>query len=419
MSGAGGAFTRRGAIALAAIAAASLAATAFLGVYGDVLGEPPSFGPDSYSRSALGHRAYAELLRRLGREVIVSRYRTDAKAADGAVVVLLEPALSADDEDDDARRDALSDIDGAATRLLVVLPKRSGFPDPLRPRWVAQAELVPLATPQAVLDALELDGAVTRPDRKPGAWRGDLPAPDLEAPQLVRSSDLEPLLETDEGILVGRWRGGDDEGWTTIVVADPDLLATHGLGDGDNAAIAVGALEALGDGPVVIDETLHGHALQPSLSRELLRFPLALATLHAALAGALLAWIALVRFGRPRAPEPPLAAGKATLVEHTAQLLRAGGHLAHAAQAYLRAAKDEVVARLRPPGETTPADAWLHAHAAARGKARALRLAEERVSRLDPDHRGAEEEVVRAALAIHRWREEMTDGAAPDPRPDR
>jgi hypothetical protein len=243
----------------------------------------------------------------------------------------------------------------------------------------------------------------------------------VDRPQLVVSDALAPLVATEEGMLAGEV--GDDE-WRTIVLADPDVLATHGLGRGENAALVVRLLERLGpaDLPVVVDETLHGLDQQPSLARELLRFPLVLATVSALLAGALLAWAALVRFGRPRPPEPALASGKLFLVESTAGLLRHGGGAAHAAEAYLRAAKDEVVHRTRPPGETAPADAWVARLAAARGADAALRAVEERVARLGRRRKGGEEEAVRAAQEIHRWREELTDGADgadPHPRADR
>jgi len=199
------------------------------------------------------------------------------------------------------------------------------------------------------------------------------------------------------------------------------VLATHGLGRGDNAVLIVRLLERLGAGPlpVVVDETLHGLDEQPSLTRALLRFPLVLATASALLAGLLLAWAAAVRFGRPRPPDPVLSPGKLFLVESTAALLRHGGHGADAAAAYLRAAKDEVVRRLRPPGDATPGDAWLASAAAARGADAALRDLEDRVRRLAGRRIGAEEESVRAAQAIHRWREELTDGARADPRRDR
>lgn len=408
----GGAFGRGGAGVLAAVALASLATSAFLGVYGDVLSEPQTAAADAWSPSALGHRAYLDLLRGLGRPVIVSRHATEEKAADGAVVALLEPEL--EEDDDGPRRAQLGAIDEASTRLLVALPKRRGAPHALRRRWVGPTVHRPPADAARVLDALGIDAEVVRPAGPLTGWRGELPAPTLAEPQLLRSEALHPLLACDQGILVGAIEG---DGYTTLVLADPDVLATHGLGAGLNAAVAVGLVDRLGPPgePLVVDETLHGHALRPSLARELLRFPLALATAHAALVAALLAWIALVRFGRPTPPAPALAMGKGPLVDHTAELLRHGGHVSDAAAAYLRAARDEVVARLRPPGDTEDPRAWLARHAAARGKARALRLLEERVARLDDDRRGAAQEALRAAAAIHRWREEMTDGAPADP----
>ncbi|HEX9051360.1 MAG TPA: DUF4350 domain-containing protein, partial [Anaeromyxobacter sp.] len=347
----GGAFTRRGAGILAAVAAASLAAAGFLGAFGDALYDPPSFSPDSFSRSAVGHHAAVALLRDLGFRVVVSRHRPEDRAREGAIVALLEPRIGPEDDADKAR---LERIDGAARWLLVVLPKRMAFPDPARPRFVGSADLLPVADAQRVVDALEIDAKVVRPAKTISGWRGVLPAPALDAPQLVVSSELTPLLATDDGVLVGEVvaQEGAHPGWRTVVVADPDLVETHGLGRGSNAAVLVRALERLGAGSraIVVDETLHGLEEQPSLARALVRFPLVLATVSALLAAALLAWAAVVRFGRPRPPDPLLAPGKLFLVESTAALLRHGGRAPDAAAAYLRAARDEVLQRLRPPG---------------------------------------------------------------------
>jgi hypothetical protein len=411
---AGGAFGRRRAGWLAAVAAVSLGAAALLGVYGDALYDPPSFAPDAFSRSAVGHRAVVELLRGLGWQVLLSRHRT-ADKADEAVVALLEPRVGPAGE---TRQGLLQGVNESAPQLLVVLPKRNAFPDPVRPRFAGATQLLPLPDVQAVLDGLEIAGAVVRPARSVSTWQGALPAPTLDQPQLVTSADLVPLLSTDEGMLAGELVQG---GARTIVLADPDVLETHGLAKGENAALVVALLERLGAGelPVVVDETLHGFDQQPSLARELLRFPLVLATLSALFAAALLAWAAFVSFGRPVRPEPALAPGKLFLVESTAGLLRHGGHFGDAAAAYLRAAKDEVIHRLRPPGEPGEPYAWLARVADARGRAGALRALEERVRRLGARRAGGEEEAVRAAQAIHRWREEMTDGAHGDPRRDR
>jgi len=415
-----GAFTRRSAAWLAAAAGLSLAAAGVLGVFGDELSEPPSFGADTWSRSALGHRALLDLLRRLGHTVLISRNRTAAKAADGALVALLEPELG---EEDGPMEALLDDIDESSRRLLVVLPKRTGRPDPLRPRWLASTELVPLATASRILDILDLEAEVVRPEGSIVDWSGPLPAPTVDRPQLMRSSQLRPLVASGEGMLAGEViMEVEDRRWHCVILADPDVIETHGLGRGGNAALALALLDRLGagDGPIVVDETLHGHALQPSIARELLRFPLVLATLQALAAGLLLAWAALVRFGRPQHPAPALAPGKAFLVDSTAELLRAGGDVAHAAAAYLRAAREEVLARLRPSGEAGgSSDAWLARVEAARGREGELRRLERRVKAIEGRRRGAEAEAVRAAREIHRWREELTDGAAGDPRPGR
>ncbi len=405
-------FSRRGLPVLIGVAALSLLATFTLGVFGELLAEPVSFGADSFSRSALGHRAFAELVKAQGRTVLVSRHRTPDRAREGALTALLEPAVGG--EDDGRSRAVLRDLRDAAPRLLVVLPKRSGLPDPLRARWVGAVRWAGIDAANRVLDALSLQATAVRPPATVGAWQGPLPAPEVADPQLIRSDQLRPLLSCPEGMLVGEL---SDQERRLVVVADPDLLETHGLGRGRNAELALAVLERFGGPPVlVVDETLHGYEIQPSITRELLRFPLVLATLQALATLGLLAWAAAVRFGRPVAPAALLRPGKVFLVEHTADLLRAGGHAGEAARAYLRAAREEVLARVPPPGGAEAPAAWLARLEASRGQAGMLRRLEERVARIEDRGRGAAVEAVRAAQQISRWREELTDGAAGDPR---
>ncbi|HYD39843.1 MAG TPA: DUF4350 domain-containing protein [Anaeromyxobacter sp.] len=410
-------FTRRGAIVVASMVAVSMAATMFLSVYGDALFTPTSAAADAWSRSALGHHAFLELVRRRGRVVVVSRARTAEKATTGAPTALLEPRLG---EEDPRAEGRLDEIGSSAGRLLVVLPKREGIPDFERRGWIAHERLLPPEDVDRVLEALELEATVFRPARRAeaGAWKGSLPAPALRDPQLVRSEALTPLLATEEGILVGALETEDRR---LVLVADPDLLETHGLGRGENAAIALAALDRLGgEATLIVDETLHGWELEPSIVQELLRFPLALATLQAAVTLALLAWAALVRFGRPVPPAPLLRAGKEFLVQNVADMLRAGGHAKEAARAYLRAAREEVLARIPPPGGAETPEAWLLRLEAARGRAGELASLTRQVEAIGERRRGAgrgaEVEAVRAARRIQRWREELTHGAAGDPR---
>jgi hypothetical protein len=456
----GGAFRGRTAAVLAGVVALSLGATMLLSVFGPELSEPPSYGADGFSRSALGHRAFLEVLRRAGRNVILSRSRTAEKAKGGAVTALLEPALGpatpplpAEDggappgeKDGKQGKGApketsrwaahLADIREAAPRLLVVLPKRDGTPEALRPRWVGAVQYLPLASAQGVLDALDLEATVYRPAARPGRWTGRLPAPELDDPQLLRSKALRPLLATPEGMLVGELV---TEGHQLVVVSDPDVLQTHGLGRGRNAELLLALLDRMGgEKTLIVDETLHGYEIEPSLVQELLRFPLVLATLQAAAALLLLGWAAAVRFGRPVREPPLLRAGGEFLVENVAELLRAGGHAGEAARAYLRAAREEVLARVPPPpGGAEAPQAWLLRLEAARGREGTLRSLERQVAALADElegrrrsrhplwgplgggKRGTEVEAIRAARRIQRWREELTHGAAGNPREGR
>jgi hypothetical protein len=409
-----GAFTRRTAALLAGVVVTSIVATMALSVFGPELADPPSYRADAYSRSALGHRAFVELLRQEQRTVLLSRNRTAEKARGEAITAVLEPALG---KEDARARAHLRDIREAAPRLLVVLPKRDGLPDTFRRGWLESVQYAPLEEAQRILEALGVEATVFRPAASIGAWTtGSLPAPEVDDPQVLRTAALTPLVGSAQGMLVGERVEG---GVHLVVVADPDLLQTHGLSRGRNAELMLALVERL-DRPgagrtLVVDETLHGHEIEPSLVKELLRFPLVLATLQAAAALALLGWAAAVRFGRPVPAPPLLRAGKDFLIENVAELLRAGGHAGEAARAYLRAAREEVLARVPPPGGAEPPLAWLLRLEAARGRTGTLQSLERQVRAIEDGRRGSEVEAVRAARRIQRWREELTHGADGDP----
>ena len=243
-----------------------------------------------------------------------------ARAREGAIVALLEPRVG---PEDDVREAIVERVNGASPLLLVVLPKRSALPDPARPRWVASAELLPLADRPARPRRARARGEGGPPgeagDGLPGRAAAPraraAPAPRVRAPRPApRERRRRPRRR------VGRRGAGAPSSSPTPTCSR--RTASRGATTPrwrSPCSTRLGP-EAL---PVVVDETLHGFDQQPSLVRELLRFPLVLATVSALLAAALLAWAAAVRFGRPRPPEPPLAPGKLFLVEASAGLLRA------------------------------------------------------------------------------------------------
>jgi hypothetical protein len=417
---------------LLAVAGLSLVASGVLGVLGGQVGEASSAGADAFSRSALGHHAFTELLRELGYEVVLSRHDTFRRAGLRSVVVVAEPQVAAEGRS----TGKLERIAATAGRMLLVLPKRTGKPFDRRPAWLAETGKRSIEEAQRALDTVlrtRLDDE-ERPRKK--AEQASHPPPTIEAHvvrgvplpaassfgpapvltelQLISGTALKPLIGTTGAMLAGLLEGADGE--KLVVISDPDLLANHGLGKGENAALVVQLLEKLAapGEQLVFDETLHGFEQEPSLVLEALRAPIVFATAQAVILLLLLAWAAVIRFGRAQAAQPPLAPGKAFLIDNTAALLRHGGHVAPALAAYWRVAKEQLARALRGPAERSDAlDEWLASRAASRGREDELRELERRVWAFTPASSAAE--AVRIGRLIHRFREEMIDGPAEHP----
>lgn len=289
-----------------------------------------SIASDSYSVSALGHHLLVELLRETGRPVSRSRFQTGARA-NRSLLLLAEPDLRGDDEFDD--------LLASAERVLVVLPKREGDRDPEREHWIAEGSLRSLTDASGVLRRIGTLANVQRPAEPASQWTflgylPDLVPPRIDDLQVLRGSGFRPLIRSNQGTLLGAFQ---TERGTVHVLSDPDVLANHGIDDGDNAQFALGLLDALRDGRgIVVDETLHGFELAPSLWEELGRFPLALVLAQAFLLLFVVGWIGLRRFG-PVAPLPPaLPNDKQFLLDNTASLLLRGDHTLQAVKRYFR-----------------------------------------------------------------------------------
>jgi hypothetical protein len=325
----------------------------------------------------------------------------------GTALVVAEPSL--DRERGPAEGARLRQLLNGAPRALLVLPKWTGSADPARRGYLASAELLPAATPAEVLAAAGIEGEVTRVAASIGdpTWSGVLHGvPDLRSAQLVVTKDLQPVLSSSGRLLVGE---KSTSGGKLLVLTDPDLLANHGLRRGDDASLAVALIERLRQGgPVRFDESFHGGAHDEGPWRALLRFPLVLAVVQALLAGALLLWGGMRRFGAPLPEAPPLAAGKAALIESMAELLRFGGHSAHALDRYLRSSVQEVAGALHAPGELRGGalDAWLD-----RVAARARVPTVETLRRESDRASGSPAALLETARRIHQWRTGMLHGS--------
>jgi len=306
---------------------------------------------NAYSYSAVGHRAYVLLLRRLGVKVTVSRHRSAEKAGPKRPLLLLEP------EDDFGLASRLADLVERArnrgTPMIVALPKWSVL-EPIAGRgWANRIEL---RSPDRVSETLEAVRTGLRNAEEPidlaaipGA-RGDSETSTVSlrgrarpwslalAPyQLLPNHDaLEPIITVDgvvEGprTLLARVRDTD-----LYLLSDPDIVNTMGLGQAGHAQVAVALVtEVLGADAIVLDEVSHGFLRAETVWQELLAFPLVLVTLHLAGLLALALWAAMARFGKPEERPPRVPSGKQTLLDNTATLLALGHHAGYGAKRYL------------------------------------------------------------------------------------
>ena len=371
-----------------------------------------SSGADVFSRSAYGHAAFAALLEQAGYTVRINRQTPVATTGGVALYIALEPRNATDLE---AQIAALP----PDTPVLVVLPFRVPPVELFGVLVPPMQDFVPLATARSIAQVGVPGVGVERtgppPAERPTVadlmdwqtiWERRAAAINATVQILVpgdRTVGFEVLVGTADAPVAVRRHSGDR--W---LLANPDLLANHGIHEPERAAQILGLVNAsarLG-GAVVIDETLHGYELPPDPWRAMLTPPLLAATLTAMLAAVLLAWAGSVRFGRPR-PEPPaLAPGARTLIETAASPLSAADHGTAILDRYVDIQAADVARRFEPGVDIASrgaADGWLDELAEARG-------ATHRIGELRPHQRlRAPAILVRARLA-HRWTREILNG---------
>jgi hypothetical protein len=333
---------------------------------GGELSGPDSVGPSTFSRSAIGHAGIAEVLTQLGIPVVKSRSSSLEKLGAGSVLVIAEPRRNG------ASEEAVRTLLKAGT-ILLVLPKWTGQPSEQKAGWLREVGEGPTLDAQWALALVAPRGEVVR-EKTAVQWSTNelhiAPDPDLPV-QLVRGDRLRPIIGATQGMLVGELTDKDRKIW---VLADPDVIANHGLAHEGNAALALALIEALrkGDGSVVFDETVHGFLVRPvSPFMLLFRFPFVVATAQGVLAVALLLWAALGRFGAPQTAPPALRAGREGLLQNMAKLVEFTGHQDVIVKRYVQETVRDAAFALHAPRELTGAGlvAWLQRVGLARGVA--------------------------------------------------
>lgn len=387
---------------LIAVGVVSFAGAMFFTVIGDRV---RSTGANAFSVSAIGHRALVETLERLEFPVIVSRHRSAEKAQSGAVLVVAEPTVEAMGTFD---YDPLLD----APVVLYILPKRWGVADDDRPGWLEKVGSIDRDQVQRALEVVAGDLRVERPAGEIRWTKNSLGAvPEIESPQLIKGGGIAPIVAADAGVLVGRVTTRRGRVW---VLSDPDVLANHGLGSGNNAAFVVSLLAFLRQpgGAVVFDETHHGFLQPPSLWRAAFRPPFAIVTFQALVAVAVLMWAAVGRFGAPVPVPRPLISGKGALIDNAANLLESRGLSGDVFVRYVTSVQRDVARRLNAPRHLEEGGLvdLLDRIARARGIADSLAALRRETDDLARAGDADDARRLRLAQRFNGWRQEMTDG---------
>lgn len=362
-------------------------------------------GANSYSNSAVGHLAFRDLLDGLGYRTQRAEDRPLEAVGETGVLILAEPAggLASDEN-----RNKLQ----TAGRILLVLPKWNVRPGERRKDWIGQAELAPVLRAQSALSAAVSGGDVVRV-KPPASYQKTISATDPTVQgelQLIKGSNLTPLISTPDGILLGELRQG---GRRTFVLADPDPIENHGLGKGANAAFVRDMVAALMDGrnrKLVFDETIHGFRRSPpNLLKFLYEFPLNLILVQILAAVALLLWAAMGRFGAALPAPRRLDAGRHALIGNAAALIDYAGHHAATLQRYIAMTLQDAGRALRAPAglEGAALTAWLAQASEARG------IDPKPLAGLDDTPAAGSRNLaslLAAAQALHHWRKDLPHG---------
>ncbi|MFH0945347.1 MAG: DUF4350 domain-containing protein [Planctomycetota bacterium] len=381
-------------------------------LFGDLIFSPSSAQTNSFSYSALGHRAFVELLRDEGYRVVISRSRSMQRAGPSGLLILAEPEPYFRDEGggNPQLSQVASDQKGPT---LIVLPKRIGRQSEERPNWIEASDLDRESTPSIVLTKL-VSGDIRRPDSLSGpfvdAAGGRVPVL-LAQPQLVGSDDLTPIIRAPEGILVGEVPGSAAPLW---ILSDPDPMANHGLGDEGNAEFMLAIVAELcgQGGTVVVDETCHGFVRETTPYHELFQYPLLLATAQLLLVILLTLWCALRRFGPTLPLAPAIQPGKAALIENTASLLTITGSSYYSVARYFQMVLQDVGVRLHAPAGLGPDQlrAWLQAASDRRELSIDLDRLHRDLGRLRQNARLRARMHLARARQTHSWKEEILNG---------
>jgi len=390
-----GAFNPRAMILVTVVGVLAFIAMLVLGAYAPDLRSGRNGGAHALSNAATGFSGLVRLAEATGRNPVIVRSEDQLKGEDLAVIT-----------PDHGWTDLGKMMRWRGPRAtLLVLPKWDTSPDQAKTGWVRVSGLLPAGDPARTLyPAVPLTIVRERGDRTELRTVSFGAPSDLRflAPAVVQTmsgKQLEPMITDAAGrIVLAKVKQQQ-----LYILADPDLINNHGMGDERQAKAALALLDYLnttGAKSVLFDVTANGLGRSQSPLKLAFDPPFLAVTLTIFAAMLLAAWQAFVRFGPVRRRERAIAFGKAALVDNSAALIRKAHRETSLGGRYVDVICDRAINLFRLPGtlDAKELSARMEAlnpdrsFASAAGLARAARSCDE---------------LVRAAQSLNQWLEEI------------
>ena len=398
----------RAVIALVSIGLIGLVGFIFFDRVHKDINPPQSNQANSYSRSAIGHWAFYSFAEALGIPVKKARQFTEAAVGWNGLLLMAEPRLGETVRADVVRK-------AQRTRSLVILPKRYGHRDRQNSGFVGKVLPTSQSGLAALLDELVPGSKLMHPDATAVvAHEEGTFAPVIAGLQLMDLSGVDgnvtPLLYNDDGVLLARISRGLGRYY---VLSDPDLLANHGLHEGENARIAAWILAETvpAGGSLVFDEVVHGFRASPNIWVLLFSPPYLIISLMFLATLVLLVWAGLTRFGKPEDAPSALPRGAAALIANTAGMLSFSGHGGEILTRYLELSRREAAAALHAPKNLNAEQLtdWLDQVGATRKTETSLSVLTAQVSR-DAERMPLMQQL-KTGIRIYTWKTELIHGS--------
>lgn len=389
------------AVGLVLVSALSLIAYFALSAYAPDFRDASNGDAHVLSSSAIGFAGLKVLLQEDYVQTLVDRGLDENGTAPPSLKILTPSILSSSSE--------IKKVCGRG--CLVILPKWLPVGDPIERGRVMKVGVLGGKEIARLLEAFAKDSKVDQGKgtrvpafTSPLSWQIPNGIAAIDSLQTISGKGWFPAIQTADGkiVLAYAYTGGGSE---VAVLADPDLMNTHGLKDAATAALALTAIDRLrlGPGPVSFDVTLNGFRRSRDILRTMFAPPFLGATLCAIVAAFLIGFHAFSRFGAAARPAPGFALGKTALVDNTAQLIRIMGREPRMAERYATVTRNLVLRAL-----------GLERRLEQRQIEAVLGALERRVSDVNFSEISAEAErvrrrsdLMRVAAKLFRWRERI------------